>query len=130
MAFNQDLKSLTPRDAMSGSFLMHVLTYASERMLRNVTNAAHGTKRLTHDDLDRFLIPVPSAREQQEIVTILDAVDRKIDLHKRKKVVLEQLFKALLNGLMTGEITVSSLDLSALEKLAPAAATPTMGVTA
>ncbi|MGZ0071765.1 MULTISPECIES: hypothetical protein [Sphingobium] len=49
------------------------------------------------------------------MAAIFDAIDAKIDLHKRKKAVLEELFRALLHKLMTGEIRVADLDLSALE---------------
>ena len=57
-------------------------------------------------------IPLPSVLdEQREIVAILDAIDRKIDLHQRKRAVLEELFKALLHKLMTGEIRVADLNL-------------------
>ena len=42
------------------------------------------------------------------------AIDQKIDLHKRKRAILEELFKTLLHKLMTGEIRVADLDLSAL----------------
>lgn len=56
----------------------------------------------------------PTLDEQREIVAVLDAIDRKIDLHRRKRAVLDELFKALLHKLMTGEIRVSDLDLSAL----------------
>ncbi len=59
------------------------------------------------------LIP-PTLDEQREIVEILDAIDRKIGLHQRKRAVLDDLFKALLHKLMTGEIRVADLDLSAL----------------
>lgn len=59
------------------------------------------------------LIP-PTLDEQREIVEILDAIDRKISLHQRKRAVLEDLFKALLHKLMTGEIRVADLDLSVL----------------
>ncbi len=58
----------------------------------------------------------PTLDEQREIVAILDAIDRKIDLHKRKRAVLDELFKALLHKLMTGEIRVGDLDLSALDR--------------
>lgn len=62
------------------------------------------------------MLPVPEdLDEQREIVAILDAIDAKIDRHKRKRAVLEELFKALLHKLMTGEIRVDDLDLSALE---------------
>jgi type I restriction enzyme S subunit len=115
MAFNQDLKALTPDPPLTGDFLMHVLTFAGQRMLRNVADAAHGTKRLSQEDLNTFLLPIPSSGEQSDIVTILDAIDRKIDLHRKKRALLEELFKSLLHKLMTGEIRVSDLDLSALE---------------
>ena len=56
------------------------------------------------------LVPVPSIDEQREIVAIFEAVDRKIDLHRRKRAVLDELFKALLHKLMTGEIGVRELN--------------------
>lgn len=60
-------------------------------------------------------IPLPaSLEEQREIVAVLDAIDRKIDLHRRKRAVLDELFKTLLNKLMTGEIRVADLDLDTL----------------
>lgn len=59
------------------------------------------------------LIP-PTLGEQQEIVATLDALDRKIRLHHRKRVVLGGLFQSLLHKLMTGEIRVEQLDLSTL----------------
>ncbi|WP_156912594.1 restriction endonuclease subunit S [Methylocaldum szegediense] len=62
-------------------------------------------------------IPLPTPDEQREIVAVLDAIDRKIELHRKKRAVLEELFKALLHKLMTGEIRVADLDLSALEPL-------------
>lgn len=63
-------------------------------------------------------IPVffPSVDEQTDIVAILDAIDRKIDLYHRKRVVLEDLFKALLHELMTGEIRVGELGLAELKE--------------
>ena len=56
-------------------------------------------------------VPVflPSVDEQGEIVAILDGIDLKIDLHRRKRTILEELFKALLHKLMTGEIQVEEL---------------------
>ena len=42
----------------------------------------------------------------------IGTIDRKIDLHRRKRAVLEDLFKALLHKLMTGGIRVGELDLA------------------
>lgn len=86
--------------------------------LRQVASAGGSTKgALTCAFLSSLAIPLPDMEEQQEIVDILDVIDRKIDLHRRKKVLLEELFKSLLHKLMTGEIRVDELDLSALEAL-------------
>ena len=70
---------------------------------------------LSRARLGELSMPVPDLDEQREIVAILDAIDRKIDLHRKKRTVLDDLFKALLHKLMTGEIRVRDLDLSALQ---------------
>lgn len=84
--------------------------------LRQVGAGGGSTKgALTCGFLRDLPVPVPPMNEQREIVTILDAIDRKIDLHRRKRVVLEQFFETLLHKLMTGEIRIAALDLSALQ---------------
>lgn len=56
------------------------------------------------------IVPVPNLEEQREIVAILDAIDRKIDLHRKKRAVLDELFKVLLHKLMTGGIRVADIN--------------------
>ena len=66
---------------------------------------------LSRSRLSGLSIPQPHPDEQREIVAILDAIDRKIDLHRRKRNVLDELFKSLLHKLMTGEIRVGELEM-------------------
>ena len=66
-----------------------------------------------------LLIPRPSIDEQFEIATLLDTIDCKIDLHRRKSAILEGIFKALLHNLMTGELLAADLDLPALSPNEP-----------
>lgn len=84
--------------------------------LRQVASGGGSTKgALTCAFLRDFPLPLPPAlEEQREIVAILDALDRKIALHRQKRTVLEDLFQSLLHKLMTGNIRVGDLDLSAL----------------
>lgn len=90
--------------------------------LRQVGSGGGSTKgALTCAFLRGMPIPFPPLAEQHEIVAILDAIDRKIALHRRKRAVLDALFKALLHKLMTGAIRVADLDLSALGGRQPAA---------
>ncbi len=46
---------------------------------------------------------------------MLDGINHKIDLHRRKRVVLEDLFKTLLHKLMTRKIRVGQLDLAGID---------------
>ena len=86
--------------------------------LRQVGAGGGSTKgALTCTFLRGFQIPMPSALEEQcEIASILETIDQRIDLHRRKRAVLEELFKALLHKLMTGEIRVGELDMRAATK--------------
>ena len=75
------------------------------------------TPQLNKKNLLPLNVPVPSSTgEQDEIVAVLDAIDGKIDLHRRKRAVLEELFRALLHKLMTREIRVGELSLAGLEE--------------
>ena len=80
---------------------------------RQVGTSGGSTKgALTCAFLRGFSVPLPpTLNEQDEIVAILDTIDRKIDLHQRKRAVLDDLFKALLHKLMTGEIRVGELEI-------------------
>ena len=78
---------------------------------------AHKTTNLASINstkLKAFPVLIPTLGEQREIVAIFDAIDRKIDLHRRKRAVLDELFKALLHTLMSGDLRVGELDLTGL----------------
>ena len=115
MAFNQDVKALVPRCDYSGRLLRSAVYVGKERLLGRIVTSAHGTMTLNLNDVERFKVPCPSDRAEADgIVAILDAIDHKIDLHRRKRAVLEELFKSLLHKLMTGEIRVGDLNYSGL----------------
>jgi len=56
-------------------------------------------------------IPIPNFSEQRKIADILSSIEQKIEAEENKKKALEELFKSLLNNLMTGKIRVNNLDL-------------------
>lgn len=112
MAFNQDVKALVSKYGFSGSFLRSAIYAGKDRLLSRLATSAHGTKTLNLHDLSNFFIPVPpTTAEAHEVASVLEIVDRKADLHRRKREVLDQIFKSLLHGLMTGNISVEDLDL-------------------
>lgn len=96
-------------------YLMYALasTTCQSQMARATGRNAQPKLALTRLEGIEFPFP-PSLDEQQDIVAILDAIDRKIDLHRRKRAVLDDLSKALLHKLMTGEICITDLNLNAI----------------
>ena len=109
---NQACAAIRPNDCLvDAKYLYHFLfcRYESIRQL------AHGGQQqnLNLEIVRNLPIVIPEDKDsQREIVAILDAIDRKIDLHRKKHAVLEDLFKVLLQKLMTGEIRVADLDLA------------------
>jgi type I restriction enzyme S subunit len=57
-----------------------------------------------------FKIPLPPLSEQQEIAEILQTVDQKIEIERRKKELYEELFKTVLNKIMNQEIDINLLN--------------------
>lgn len=109
------LVGISPRHGVNTGYLNHYLQTQRQSM---DAAAPKGTqKNLNIQLLSPWPVAVPGRDEQDDIVAILDAIDRKISLHRRKKAVLEELFKSLLHKLMTGEVRVGALDLSALPAL-------------
>lgn len=116
MAFNQDVKALVTRGEYSGQFLRSAIYAGKERLLNRIVPSAHGTMTLNLDDVENFKVACPSDPiEATEIAAILGALDRKISLHKRKRLKLQELFNAMLHKLMTGEIRVADLDIDVTE---------------
>lgn len=113
-ACNQACAAMLPfDDAIRTRYLYHFLAWRYDE----IRSLAHGGQQqnLNLDIVRSLPVAAPCSQEEQDdIVTILDAIDRKIDLHRKKRAVLEELFQALLHKLMTGEIRVADLDLSAL----------------
>ena len=108
------LVAITPNPVLNAEFLEFYLQTQQKEMDRL---APKGTqKNINIQFLRPWPVLVPSDDEQGEIVAILNAIDRKIDLHRRKHAVLDELFKALLHKLMTREILVGATDLAGLMK--------------
>ena len=114
MAFNQDVKALVSRGQYSGRFIRSAIYAGKERLLGTAVTSAHGTITLNLNNIEGFKVPSPSdTKEAKEIVDVLEVIDRNVELYRRKRATLEELFKTLLHNLMTGEIRVADLDLRA-----------------
>ena len=61
--------------------------------------------------LKELKFPLPPLQEQKEIAHILSTIDKKIEIEKRRKEILEKLFKAMLHLFMTGKLRVKEVEI-------------------
>lgn len=104
------------RQRIVPDYLNHLLNCdLMQSELKKLASRSVSQANISAGKLKGLAIPLPaSLDEQHEIAIILDAISRKIDLHRRKRAVLDELFKTLRHRLMTGEVRASDLDLSVL----------------
>jgi type I restriction enzyme S subunit len=100
---------------ISPYFLFYYVT--TDKFVYKVSGYQTGSSypAITDDHIKKENIPLPPLPEQQEIAEILQTIDQKIEIERKKKELYEELFKTLLNKIMNQEIDVDSLDLSELE---------------
>jgi type I restriction enzyme S subunit len=82
-------------------------------------SVAHKTTNLAcinTSKLKAFPVLIPSAEEQDEMVSVLQVLDRRRSLAAETLASLRSLFRTLLHQLMTARLRVQDLDLSALEE--------------
>jgi len=97
-------------------YLFYYLLKADVRtMIASKMEGSTGRQRVPVDTLMSVRIPLPSLPEQTEIAHILQAIDRKIEINEGKKAGYQDLFKTMLNNLMTGTIRVNELDIDTAE---------------
>jgi type I restriction enzyme, S subunit len=63
------------------------------------------------ENVKEMIIPFPDYDEQEEISGILFSLDSKIEFQTNKKIELQDLFKTMLNQLMSGQLRVKDINL-------------------
>jgi len=108
---------LRTRDDNTNPFFFMYWMQAGHLILKVYTGAGNKTTipNLSRSRLSQFLFPLPPLPEQTEIAHILQTIDRKIEVHEGKKSSQQDLFKTMLNNLMTGTIRVNELDIDTAE---------------
>lgn len=106
----------THRCKLRPSLLNHYLNWDTTRArLKGIATRAVGQSNISASRLRGFLVALPPSDEQDEICSALDLVGNVRSVHRRRLLSLQELFGSLLQYLMTAQIRVHDLDLSALE---------------
>ncbi len=100
--------------------LPHFLAYLAQSPYGRAyfLRVAHKTTNLAcinTTKLKQMPVPLPSLQEQEDIINVLQNIDKKLKHNNSRKHTLQSLFKTTLNKLMTGKIRVSDLDIDVKE---------------
>jgi len=111
LVVNQQFHAFICPQNVNSYFLAHSLRMQKEYMekIAHFTTIAY----LSKDKCNSVPVPLPSIKEQIQIVELLSSLDNKIETEENKKQALESLFKTLLSLLMTGRIRVKDLEIPA-----------------
>ena len=102
-----DIIVINTKENLNGtllSYLVHIKDFR-EYATKTMTGVNH--PRTSWRTLSQFSIPLPPLPTQQKIASILSAVDKKIEAEEAKRKSLDELFKSLLQNLMTGKLRVT-----------------------
>ncbi|MDO9538370.1 MAG: restriction endonuclease subunit S [Thermoplasmata archaeon] len=93
----------------------HIFSYLRLPGVRNAIaskmEGATGRQRIPKSVISSVQIPLPPLPEQQHIAAVLSSIDDKIQAEEGKKNAQNDLFKTLLNDLMTAKIRVNGLNI-------------------
>jgi len=112
---NQQINAIIADAPTNPHFVYYLLTYWSNHWKSHATFGP--VPILSKGAFEKVRIPFTRDRNAQDrIAEILSAADVKIEHHLRHRESLAMLFRTLLQQLMTAQIRVHDLDLSALEE--------------
>lgn len=110
-----DIVIARPKNTISSQFLSRFLNSPAGKL--QALSAKHGLaqQHLNVGAVKNVLVPIPpSLNEQNEVASILEHIDNKLTFYKNKKYLFTDLFRTLLHQLMTAQIRVDDLNVSAL----------------
>ena len=112
---NQQINSIDVRPPNNPHFVFYLLAFWSNHWRSHATFGP--VPILSKGAFEKVRIPFTQDTDVQgKIAETLSAVDAKIELHMRYRESLAALFRTLLHQLMTAQVRVHDLDLSALEE--------------
>jgi type I restriction enzyme S subunit len=97
-----NLFMLRTNSSNSGKYIYYKIRNKEFRL--RALSSGTGTKTITKQDVKTFKLEIPDLPEQQKIASFLSAVDEKIQQLTKKKALLEQYKKGLMQKLFSGQL--------------------------
>lgn len=90
------------KEYVDSHFLTFYMVFSNNRLRQQLATRAVHQANINATNLQNYNIALPPLLEQRHIAEILSAVDRKLELERRRKEKLERVKKGLMNELLTG----------------------------
>ena len=90
------------KEIVDSQFLTFYMVFSNDRIRQQLATRAVHQANINATNLQNYNIPLPPLPEQRRIAEILSAVDRKLELERRRKGKLSRVKKGLMNELLTG----------------------------
>lgn len=104
VAFNQDVKSIEVVNYSTSKYILYWFISHEPIILNMVTGTGIGAGKLDLKDLKSLTVNLPTLPEQSKIATFLTAVDDKLNQLKKKKSLLKQYKKGVMQNLFSQEL--------------------------
>lgn len=103
---------IRPAQKINGRYLFYYFNYLREAEFFVKLQTYAINAKFNASAVNALPTAVPSRPEQDEIATVLDSVQQKIDLAEQKHRALQDLFRTLLHELMTAKTRVHEIEFS------------------
>jgi type I restriction enzyme S subunit len=107
-----NLLAVIPKDALENEYLFSWFERFDLRTITDITTLPQLNKK----DIEPLLLPLPSRREQRDVVRVLEATALKVHQEQARRNALQSLFDSILHSLMTGRTRVHDLDLPVMKE--------------
>ena len=113
VTFNQDVKALTFNEQTTVNYMLQWFLHYESKLLNMVVGTGIGAGKLETSDVQNISFGLPSKPEQKKIASFLTAVDSKIEQLTKKRSLLEQYKKGVMQKIFSREIRFRAEDGSA-----------------
>lgn len=116
VTFNQDVKAIEFNETITKQFALQWFLHSQHKLLGMVVSTGIGAGKLDTNDLYSMKFNYPTQYEQHKIASFLSAIDAKIDQLTRKKELLEQYKKGVMQKIFSQELRFKADDGSEFPK--------------
>jgi len=104
LAFNQDVKSIKPKNSLTSDFLLSWFSASENKLMNMVSGTGIGAGKLDTQDMMAMDLWIPCQAEQTKIANFLTAVDEKLAKLTRKHDLLTQYKKGVMQQIFSQEL--------------------------